>query len=70
MRFTSVEEYLRTMHIEYDFVFDLKKHARDRWHYGERLAEITQARMIENAFEVALRIDRQKGLEIFIDAAA
>lgn len=69
MRFATVEEYLRTMHIEYDFVFDLKQHARERWHYGERLAEITQARMIENAFEVALRTDRQNGLEILIDAA-
>jgi hypothetical protein len=66
-RFASVEVYLRTMHPEYDFVFDLKQHARERWHYSEKQAEVTQAHMIENAFEVALRTDREKGLEIIID---
>jgi hypothetical protein len=46
-RFASVEKYLRTMHPEYDFVFDLKQHARERWHYSEKQAEVTQVHMIE-----------------------
>lgn len=58
------------MHPEYDFVFELALHARERWHYDAKRAEQTQAHMIENALEVALRSDQQQGIEIVLQSAA
>jgi hypothetical protein len=67
LRFGSVEEYLRKLHPEYDFIFSIKESAQARWHYTSKDAERTQAHMIENAFEVAKRSDHDKGLEIVIE---
>ena len=65
--FPSVEQYLRKMHPECDFVFDLSERALDRSHYALVDAERTQAQMIYHAFEVALRIDREKGIVVIIE---
>ena len=67
MRFVSVEEYLRKLHPEYEFIFSIKESAQARWHYTPKDAERTQVHMIENAFEVAKRSDHDKGLEIVIE---
>jgi hypothetical protein len=67
LRFASVEEYLRKLHPEYEFIFSIKETAQARWHYTPRDADRTQAHMIENAFEVAKRSDHDKGLEIVIE---
>ena len=67
LRFASVEDYLRALHPEYDFIFSIKENARSRWHYTAEDAERTQAHMIENAFEVAKRADHDNGLEIVIE---
>ena len=67
LRFASVEEYLRKLHPEYDFIFSIKESAQARWNYKPKDAERTQAHMIENAFEVAKRADEEKGLEIIIE---
>jgi len=67
LRFASVEEYLRKLHPEYDFIFSIKDNAQARWHYKPKDAERTQVHMIENAFEVAKRADQDKGLEIIIE---
>ena len=64
--FPTSEEYLRALHPEYDFVFELAENARDRWHYDEKRASQTQIHMIENALEVALRADHERGIEIII----
>ena len=66
LKFRTVEEYLRAMHPEYNFVFELKQHSRERWNYSPKSAEQTQLHMIENACEVALRSHREEGLEIII----
>ena len=68
LRFASVEEYLRKLHPEYEFIFSIKDSAQARWGYTLQDAERTQAHMIENAFEVAKRADREKRLEIVIEA--
>jgi hypothetical protein len=52
---------------EYEFIFSIKESAQARWHYTPKDAERTQTHMTENAFEVAKRSDRQKGLEIMIE---
>jgi hypothetical protein len=65
--FPSVEEYLRKMHAEYAFVFDLREHAREHWHYSLVDAQRTKDQMIDQAFEVALRIDREKGIIVIIE---
>ena len=67
LRFASVEEYLRKLHPEYDFIFSIKESAQARWHYTPKDAERTQVHMIENAFEVAKRADHDRGLEIIIE---
>ena len=67
LRFATVEEYLRKLHPEYEFIFSIKDSAQARWHYTLQDAERTQAFMIENAFEVAKRADAEKGLEIVIE---
>jgi len=67
LRFASVEEYLRKLHPEYDFIFSIKESAQARWRYKPEEAERTQAHMVENAFEVAKRTDHEKGLEIIIE---
>jgi hypothetical protein len=67
LRFGSVEEYLRKLHPEYEFIFSIKDSAQTRWRYGPEDAERTQNYMIENAFEVAKRADHDKGLEIVIE---
>ena len=67
MRFASVEEYVRELHPEYEFIFSIKESAQARWHYTPQDAKRTQAHMIENAFEVAKRADHDKGLEIVIE---
>ena len=67
LRFASVEEYLRKLHPEYDFIFSIKESAQARWHYTPKDAERTQVHMIENAFEVAKRADLDRGLEIIIE---
>jgi len=67
LRFASVEEYLRKLHPEYEFIFSIKESAQARWHYTPKDAERTQVHMIENAFEVAKRADHDKGLEIVIE---
>ena len=69
LRFASVEEYLRKLHPEYEFIFSINESAKARWHYSPEDAERTQAHMIENAFEVAKRADREKGLEIVIEGS-
>src|SRR6202171_6465523 len=38
------------MHPEYDFVLDLKQHARERWPYGEKQAGTTQAHLIDASY--------------------
>jgi hypothetical protein len=68
LRFASVEEYLRKLHPEYEFIFSIKESAQARWNYTPKDAERTQMHMIENAFEVAKRSDHDKGLEIVIEA--
>jgi hypothetical protein len=70
LRFGSVEEFLRKLHPEYEFIFSIKKSAQARWNYTPKDAERTQVHMIENAFEVAKRADEQKGLEIIIEGFA
>jgi len=67
LRFASVEEYLRKLHPEYEFIFSIKESAQARWHYTPKDAERTQVHMIESAFEVAKRADQDKGLEIIIE---
>jgi hypothetical protein len=67
LRFASVEEYLRKLYPEYEFIFSITETAQARWRYGPEDAERTQAHMIENAFEVAKRADHDKGLEIMIE---
>ena len=67
LRFRSVEEYLRKLHPEYEFIFSITETAQGRWHYKPEDAQRTQAHMIENAFEVAKRADAEKGLEIVIE---
>lgn len=67
LRFASMEEYLRKLHPEYEFIFSIKDSAQARWGYALKEAERTQTYMIENAFEVAKRSDYEKGLEIVID---
>jgi hypothetical protein len=67
LRFASVEEYLRKLHPEYEFIFSIKESAQVRWKYTAIDAERTQNYMIENAFEVAKRSDHDKGLEIVIE---
>jgi hypothetical protein len=67
LRFASVEEYLRKLHPEYEFIFSIKESAQARWHYTPKDAERTQTHMTESAFEVAKRSDGQKGLEIMIE---
>ncbi len=47
LRFASVEEYLRKLHPEYDFIFSIKESAQARWHYTPKDAERTQINMIE-----------------------
>ena len=69
LRFASVEEYLRQLHPEYDFIFSIKESAQARWKYKSADAERTQAHMVENAFEVAKRSDAEKGLEIVIEGS-
>jgi hypothetical protein len=66
-RFASVEEYLRKLHPEYEFIFSIQESAQARWHYTPKDAERTQIHMLQNAFEVAKRSDQQKGLEIMIE---
>jgi hypothetical protein len=44
-----------------------KESAQARWHYTPQDAELTQAHMVPNAFEVAKRSDHDKGLEIVIE---
>jgi hypothetical protein len=70
LRFATVADYIRTLHPEYEFVFHLREHARERWHYSLKQAELTQANMIENACEVAMRMDHGQGLSITIDELA
>jgi len=67
LKFASVEEYLRKLHPEYEFIFSIKESAQARWKYKPEDAERTQLHMIENAFEVAKRADHDKGLEIIIE---
>jgi hypothetical protein len=67
LRFATIEEYLRALHPEYEFIFSIKDSAQERWGYAPKDAERTQAHMIENAFEVAKRSDHDKGLEIIIE---
>ena len=67
LRFATVEEYLRALHPEYEFIFSIKDSAQARWGYTPEDAERTQAHMIENAVEVAKRADQEKGLEIIIE---
>jgi hypothetical protein len=67
LRFGSVEEYLRKLHPEYEFILSIKETAQARWRYSPEDAERTQNYMIENAFEVAKRADQDKGLEIIIE---
>lgn len=67
LRFGSVEEYLRKLHPEYEFILSIKETAQARWHYAPEDAERTQIYRIENAFEVAKRADHDKGLEIMIE---
>ena len=67
MRFGSVEEYLRKLHPEYEFIFSIKESAQARWNYTPIDAERTHVHMIENAFEVAKRADQEEGLEIIIE---
>ena len=67
LRFATVEEYLRKLHPEYDFIFSIKDSAQARWGYPLKDAARTQSYMIENAFEVAKRADHEKGLEIVIE---
>jgi len=67
LRFASMEEYLRALHPEYEFIFSIKESAQARWKYTPQDAERTQAHMIENAFEVAKRSDHDNGLEIVIE---
>ena len=67
LRFASVEEYLRALHPEYEFIFSIKESAQAHWRYSPEEAERTQLHMIENAFEVAKRSDHDKGLEIIIE---
>ena len=67
LRFASVEEYLRKLHPEYEFIFSIKESAQARWHYAPQDAERTQIHMIEHAFEVAKRADYDKGLVIVIE---
>jgi hypothetical protein len=69
LRFASVEEYLRKLHPEYEFIFSIKESAQARWRYSPKEAERTQAHMIQNAFEVAKRSDHDKGLEIVIEGS-
>ena len=68
LRFATVEEYLRKLHPEYEFIFSITDTAQARWHYTLKDAKRTQAYMIENAFEVAKRADAEMGLEIIIEA--
>ncbi len=42
MRFASVEEYVRELHPEYEFIFSIKESAQARWHYRPKDAERTQ----------------------------
>ena len=67
LRFATVEEYLRALHPEYEFILSIKDSAQARWGYTPKDAERTQAHMIENAVEVAKRADAEKGLEIVIE---
>jgi hypothetical protein len=67
LRFASVEEYLRKLHPEYEFIFSIKESAQARWNYTPIDAERTQIYMIENAFEVAKRADQERGLEIILE---
>lgn len=67
LRFASVEEYLRKIHPEYEFIFSIKESAQARWRYSPEDAQRTQTYMIENAFEVAKRADQERGLEIVIE---
>ena len=67
LRFASVEEYLRKLHPEYEFILSIKESAQSRWGYTLNDAQRTQAHMIENAFEVAKRADAEMGLEIVIE---
>jgi hypothetical protein len=67
LRFGSVEEYLRQLHPEYEFIFSIKESAQARWTYTREDADRTRRYMIENAFEVAKRSDQERGLEIVIE---
>jgi hypothetical protein len=67
LRFGSVEEYLRKLHPEYEFIFSITESAHARLNYTPEDAKRTQTYMVENAFEVAKRSDQDKGLEIIIE---
>jgi hypothetical protein len=62
LRFASVEEYLRKLHPEYEFIFSITETAQARWKYTANDAKRTQAHMIEHAFEVAKRTDHHRAL--------
>ena len=70
LRFASVQEYLRKLHPEYEFIFSIKDSAQARWGYTLQDAQRTQSYMIENAFEVAKRSDAEMGLEIVIEPSS
>jgi hypothetical protein len=62
LRFASVEEYLRKLHPEYDFIFSIKESAQARWKYTPQDAERTQTHMIQNAFRGSEAIGSRQGI--------
>ena len=55
------------LHPEYVFAFTIREHALEHWHFSPEDAAWHQRNMIEVAFELAKRADREKGLEIIIE---
>jgi hypothetical protein len=68
--FATAEAYLKDMHVEYGFVFNVAENATNHWGHTAQKARETQSRIVAMACAHARSTDAARGLNIVIRMSA